>query len=408
MSFGLLGMRFPSLAAMISGIKAEFSREALHQRFTAEAAEFMKQVFGFMLNLSSGIEHQLKSKVLKNFTAIYICDSSGWKLNNGLAEVFAGFSEKVKSACKLQTVYDYKTCNFKSFELQQGIEPDLNYHHQLQTLISKGCLLIVDLGYYSIEMFQKISEKGAFFISRLMIRSDLLYSPLGEAFKYNEWLKKQRKRNIETDVMLKDKAGYSVHCRLIAIKVDKTTAENRRENYRKKCQQKRNGGKPRQLNLDMCDWIVIVTNVPKTILPAQFIYPLYRLRWQIEIIFKQFKSILQLHKSDTANEHRLKCELWGRLIVALMVHHIHRIVNTELWNTEKRELSFDKLWKRFQERAFQMMELLAENTQKAITYLEGEIRRLWQSCKKLTQNSRLTSLQNLHKTRGNFNYVALT
>jgi hypothetical protein len=107
-------------------------------------------------------------------------------------------------------------------------------------------------------------------------------------------------------------------------------------------------------------------------------------------------------------EHRLRCELWGRLIVAVLIHHVHRVINTKLWNSEKKELSFDKLWKRIQERAFLIMELLVENTQKAIEYIQNEISRLWKCCMKLTQFSRRSSIQNLHHRRRSFNYLPLT
>ena len=53
-----------------------------------------------------------------------------------------------------------------------------------------------------------------------------------------------------------------------------------------------------------------------------------------------------MHRSNTHNVHRLKCEIYGKLIMALLICRIHGGINARLWNSTKRELSFDKLYKR--------------------------------------------------------------
>jgi hypothetical protein len=60
---------------------------------------------------------------------------------------------------------------------------------------------------------------------------------------------------------------------------------------------------------------LLIINVPTGMLPAAAAYQLYRLWWQIELIFKQPKSVMGIHKSYTGIENHLRCEFFGRLIM---------------------------------------------------------------------------------------------
>ena len=134
---------------------------------------------------------------------------------------------------------------------------------------------------------------------------------------------------------------------------------------------------------------------PEAWLPPEIIRPLYSLRWQIELLFKQIKTVLCIHKSNTSKENRLLCEIYGKLIVAVMIHRIHADINIRLWNIQARELSMEKLYKRIQERAFIILDLLLVSLQKAIAYLREEIPRLIKNCIKSRQRSRRSSLETI-------------
>jgi hypothetical protein len=47
----------------------------------------------------------------------------------------------------------------------------------------------------------------------------------------------------------------------------------------------------------------LCTNLPRTPFSIDLVARLYRFRWQIELVFKEWKSYANLHKFDTANEH---------------------------------------------------------------------------------------------------------
>ena len=125
------------------------------------------------------------------------------------------------------------------------------------------------------------------------------------------------------------------------------------------------------------------------------VYPLYRLRWQIELLFKQLKSVLRIHQSNTGRESRLRCELFGKLLMAVLVHRVHAFLQGDLWNSQRSEVSFDKLHKRFQERAFLLLRQFLLSLAAAIHFLDTEVPSLLKSCIKAHQPSRPTTLQRL-------------
>jgi hypothetical protein len=65
-----------------------------------------------------------------------------------------------------------------------------------------------------------------------------------------------------------------------------------------------------------------------------------------------------MHHSTTGNEHRVRCELYGKWIAAVLVHRIHTWANQARWLAAGQEISLEKLYKRLQERAFQLAQQL--------------------------------------------------
>ncbi|MCP5007930.1 MAG: transposase, partial [Planctomycetes bacterium] len=147
-----------------------------------------------------------------------------------------------------------------------------------------------------------------------------------------------------------------VSCRLICLRVGEEVTNKRRMKLKKEATKK--GRVPGAQSLELAGWTMMITNVPEKWIPSEMLWRIYSIRWQIELLFKQFKSILQVHHSNTGNVYRLKCEIYGKLIMATIISRIHGAINAKLWNADKRELSMDKFYKRMQERAFHLFELL--------------------------------------------------
>ena len=70
-----------------------------------------------------------------------------------------------------------------------------------------------------------------------------------------------------------------------------------------------------------------ITNVPLQILPTMKVVETYRLRWQVELIFKTWKSNLNIHKYKSMKIERFKCQLIAKLIWILVNTKLFQITN---------------------------------------------------------------------------------
>ena len=75
-----------------------------------------------------------------------------------------------------------------------------------------------------------------------------------------------------------------VKCRLIAVRCPAEVEARRRQKLYEKCAKR--GETPRQAALSLCGWTVFLTNVTEEKLTWREVWVVYRLRWQVELLFK--------------------------------------------------------------------------------------------------------------------------
>lgn len=394
MTVGQLSLKHPSLAAMVQAIEAKLSREALHQRFTPQAVHFMQNCLNEALCRKVAASQDLDAALLRPFRHVRIFDSSSWDIDPKLQTVLPGSGGGASDAnCKLQASYEYKRGELGFFHVSPGRKPDQAYSPTLPDLVEKGDLVLTDQGYFKVRTFRQYHEKGSFFLSRFLVRTTLRSPETLDIIDPGAILKRFDGDTLELNVIMGKDKDEQTPCRLICMRVSQQVANERRRKLLK--ESKKKGRTPSQTHLELCDWTLLVTNVPAELLPAQMAYSLYRLRWQIELLFKQLKSILRIHQSNTGREDRLLCELYGKLLAAVLIHRVHGSLQNDLWNSQRRELSFDKFHKRFQERAFLLLRHFLLSLKAAISFLRAEIPRLLNACVKAHQPSRQTTLQRI-------------
>jgi len=396
MTVGQVGMKHPSLAGMVSAISVPMTREAMHARFTPQAEAFLGTCLQYALNRGVKETRPIKTALLDPFKRVLIFDSSSWDVDPNLADVLPGSGGGASAAnCKLQVGYEYKHGELGFFKIDPGTKPDNAYTTQLPSFLQADDLALFDQGYFKLETLSQIVHKGAFFLTRFLVKTTVRNAEKSEAdpIDLEEVLYGLAGDSCEFQVIMGGRQGApEVRCRLICLRVSEKVASERRRKLLKEAHKK--GRTPSNKHLALCNWTLLVTNVPETNLPIEMAWRLYSLRWQIELLFKQLKSVLAIHHSQTKrNISRLKCEIYGKLILAVLVHRVHAYLNNLFWNRAHRELSFDKFYKRFQERAFTVLTQLLVSVQKAAWYLATEIRSVVTNCLKLKQRSRQTTLE---------------
>src|SRR5258707_15070598 len=79
-----------------------------------------------------------------------------------------------------------------------------------------------------------------------------------------------------------------VAARLIAVRMPDAIVTERRRQARAVAKQR--GSTPSHAHLTLLAWNLFITNVSGTVWPAQTIGKAYALRWQVELVFKAWKS----------------------------------------------------------------------------------------------------------------------
>ena len=394
MTVGQLALKHPSLAAMVQAIEAKISREGLHQRFTPQSVLFMQDCLDQVVRQKITPPKPLDAALLRPFPHIRIFDSSSWDVDPSLKKLLPGSGGGASEAnCKLQVCYEYKQGQLGFFQVSSGIRPDQAYSPALPGLLNRGDLALADLGYFKVKTFRQYHDKGVYFLSRFIVTTTISHADTGASIDLG-WLLRRSKGNcLELKVIMGTVKSEQTPCRLICLRVSEQVANERRRKLHRSAQKK--GRTVSQQHLAFCDWTILITNVPVEWLPAMMAYDLYRVRWQIELLFKQLKSVMRIHQSDTGIENRLRCELYGKLIMAVLIHRVHAFLQGDLWHSDRQEVSFDKLHKRFQERAFLLLRQCIVSLSAAVSFLRVEIPRMFRACYKAHQQSRQTTLQRL-------------
>ena len=301
--------------SMLGETGINISKQGIDKRFKNETVAFVQAIFELYLSRQIA-SNQVSSGLRQHFTAIRIMDSTQFKLPQQMAEEFPGYDGDGTEACaQLQFEYDLLSGKINHFSFDNARASDVAYAYKVNNSLKAGELVLRDLGYYTLPMYKDIEDHQAFFISRLKSQVSI-FEKENEAFKelkheqIIERLQKAKTKYIDIEVYIGKEGKKPV--RLIANLLY-TEAVKRRIKRKKIRKQK--------LNQDDELWTqfnLFVTNVSKETATAEEIYHLYKLRWQIELIFKSWKSILKVHLVKPMKVERFKCYLISKLIWILL------------------------------------------------------------------------------------------
>lgn len=308
--------------------EVDISAAALAQRINKKAAvKLMQACFQKILQVARNkLTKQYTSLegALIHFKNVYIEDSTVFELNQKLQKFFQGTKrggKKGGSSCKSQVkidlIHNFTTGLIEDAEIFEGKCPDQALAGRILKIIQSGDLMIRDLGYFKIENLRLIAAVGAFYLTRLPPHVKIYLNekdekPINLAIYLNKHYK--RCAIINLTVWIGDDR---LPVRLIAYRnPPEVIKERRRKAYKKAKEMKRNLS---QAKLALLDFSLFVTNIPEELLSKEVIGTVYRLRWEIELIFKNWKSLLKIDILKGICLERVHCLLWSRLCMVVLV-----------------------------------------------------------------------------------------
>jgi len=277
-------------------------------------AKFMQQMFVRLLReLSTRVLEPEGQAAVARFEDIVIQDGSSFALKDALQHVFSGrFTNREPAAVEVHATYSGFSDEVTAVSVASDSEAERQFLPEPSQLA--GRLLLADRGYPSTTYFDAVRAEGGSFIVRLSRSHD--------PHVVSAWLDGQRKilakpirlskfvdRNLgsrmDLDVQY-DRTGY---CFRVVVLPGREASMTR-----------------------------LCTNLPRAAFSLALIAKLYRFRWQIELLFKEWKSYANLHKYNTANEHIAAGLIWASLCAAVLkrfLAHAAQLVGGEPVSTRR-------------------------------------------------------------------------
>jgi hypothetical protein len=310
------------------------TQTAIEKRFAAgqPLVDFLRSAFERALCKTVAADPS-SAVLFQQFTAVLIGDATTVNLPDELAGLFPGCggSEGAsRAALKLQILWDLKTGQLVQLHIEPGRASDAK-SPIAQAAVEAGALVVFDLGYFDVERFAKVDASGGKFISRLLHGTDV-FDKDGERLDLVSYLRKQPTGLVDQVILLG--ATLRLCCRLIAIRVPQEVANRRRQQAREKAAKK--GRQPTAEYLELLGWSLFVTNCGAEELTWKGVVVLYRTRWQIELLFRLWKSHNKLAKQRAgATALEVLAMFYAKLLGVLLQHWI--LVATA-WPRERRSL----------------------------------------------------------------------
>ncbi|HKZ66482.1 MAG TPA: IS4 family transposase, partial [Chitinophagaceae bacterium] len=326
------------------------------------------------------------SELVKLFSGIRIMDSTEFKLPANLAAEFPGYSESCTAACAaIQFEYDVISRQIKYMTLENARISDKTYADQRMNDIKPGELIIRDLGYYSVDSYEQIEKQEAFYISRLKSQVTI-YEKTKEGYQPLSWpkiiklIKNCKEKCFDKTVYIGCQQKKKV--RLMAWLLDEEAQKQRLKKKQKK---------KRSLNEQDKVWSqlnVFITNIAFEIITPQQAYDLYKIRWQIELIFKIWKSILKINQVRKMKANRFKCYLYSKLLWVLLCWDITSGFAPIIWKGNNKLISFFKCYALLKSKVIRLKEILFDNAEQLRLWLNAMFKKFIDFGLKENKNNR--------------------
>jgi hypothetical protein len=242
--------------------------------------------------------------------------------------------------------------------------------------IEEADLIIADRGYAKAKDLKYVLDKGGAVLVRVAPYILPMLDEDGKAFNVADELWAANGNQVSQQVWLKaDAEKRKMFLHSFRLPPEKAAQARRK----KRAKARKNGVKLKKETLEYAEWVIIISSVPPERISAAEIAEIYRLRWQIEIVIKRLKSVLEIDGLRGRLGSRIsEVYLLGKSLYALLISRRSgqlkeaKQVEWRVWKMVKQELevciSQVKRWKK--ENIKQAIKQMKERKRKRKSQLE--------------------------------------
>jgi hypothetical protein len=187
-----------------------------------------------------------------------------------------------------------------------------------------GDLVLADRGFCKPAGVEALSRQGAAVMVRLNTSSLPLLNADGSGFALLQQIRELKETGTEREwPVWVQGAKERIAGRLCVIRKSEEAAARARRRIQRKAQQ--GGGKPKPETLEYADYVMIFSTVPASAFGTTEVLEWYRVRWQVELVFKRLKTLAELGALPKHDDQSARAWLYGKLLVALLGQKLERL-----------------------------------------------------------------------------------
>lgn len=400
--FGQLSALRQTLNAQGQGLSEPVTRQAIAQRYNPAAVTYFQSAFAHCLNqtLVGEPAQPLAYELARLFAAVYLVDSTAFDVPASLQTLFPACGGDGSPAnVKVLLRYELLSGRLEPLQLLPGKRSDPGLAQPVVAPLRENQLQLQDKGFFSVAAWQLAVAQKAFLLCPLPrsvslwllgpagteTRLDLAQTLAASTAAWGEWSQLE--------------CGLAPHrlaaVRVVAFRLSPASAGRQRAGVREA--QRKQGRTPSAAALELAGWLILVTNAPAAKLPSHLLSYLYRVRWQIELIFRQCKWVLRLDVTERDHPCRVQCEIWARLLAALVIFLWHAQVGAACAQQYGCEVSCEKVCRLFQHWGHRLARAFLQGGKALVRDLRELWRHLLKGARKERQKSRTNTWDRLRE-----------
>ena len=185
--------------------------------------------------------------------------------------------------------------------------------------VAPGDLVLADRGYSTGSGLRHVADCGGHVAVRVNPQALRLREADGEPFDLRRAVSSLKRAG---DVggwpaAVAVEGGEAVAGRVCAVRKTREAARLAVAKLRRRASG--NGQRLRPETLEYARYVIVFTTFPESEFDAAAVLRWYRLRWQVELVFKRFKSLAGLGHLPKRDSDSARAWLYGKLLVALLV-----------------------------------------------------------------------------------------